>query len=46
MCYVHEPPREIARIRRLERPIRTALLAARTILEVLSCLFDPPAPRP
>jgi len=23
---------------------RTALLAARTILEVLSCLFDPPAP--
>jgi len=25
---------------------RTALLAARTILEVLSCVFDPPAPHP
>ena len=25
---------------------RTALLAARTILEVLSCVFDPPSPHP
>jgi len=25
---------------------RTALLAARTILEVLSCVFDPPTPSP